>query len=94
MSTAAVSRATVRCTVAAIIVCVAVHPETQSDPDSVSVGITVEGVLSGPGCAYTKVILNIDVIHFVVIATIFIPDLDVKLETSLYMASKMDAMAV
>ena len=86
--TAAVSGATVRGTVAAVIVGVALHSETQLDSDSISVGIAIEVVPVGPGRAYTKVILSVDVIHFVVISTIFIPDLDVKLETSLHKRKK------
>ena len=84
VSIAIVCRHTVRCTVAAIVIWVTSHPEAHTDPDSVSVGVAIECVLSGPGWAYSQVVLNVNVIHFVVIASVFVPNLDIKLKSSLW----------
>ena len=49
MSIAVVCGHTVCRTVAAIVVPVTLHSEAHADPDSVSVGVAIERVLSGPG---------------------------------------------
>ena len=49
MPIAVVCGHTVRRTVAAIVVAVTPHSEAHADPDSVSVGVAIERVLSGPG---------------------------------------------
>ena len=84
VSIAIVRGHTVCRTVTAIVIAVTLHPEAHTDPDSVSVGVAIECVLSGPGWTHSQVVLNVNVVHFVVISAVFVPNLDIKLKSSLW----------
>ena len=76
---------TVRCTIAAIVIWITLHSETQTDPDGAIVGATIYCVLLGPGWVNRQVILDVNVIHFVIRGWgVYIPNLNIKLKTSLW----------
>ena len=72
-------------TIAAIVIPITLHSETQTHPDSAIVGVTINCVLLGPGWVNRQVILDVNVIHFVIRGwAVYIPNLNIELKTSLW----------